>query len=62
MDEASYRACIKSLWTVTEHLRAIDLAELSLFAEAIGTDEERRMLNVLRRMSRHAPLPPGHRR
>jgi hypothetical protein len=62
MDEASYRACIKSLWAVTEHLRTIDLVELSLFAEGIGTEEERRMLNVLRRKSRHAPAPPGHRR
>jgi hypothetical protein len=62
MDKVSYGACIKSLWTVAEHMQAINLSELQQCAELIGTDEERRLVEVIRRMARHVPPPPGHRR
>jgi hypothetical protein len=62
MDRASYQACIRSLWAVAEHMRAIDLHELQQSAETVGTEEERRLVEVMRRMVRHVPPPPGHRR
>lgn len=62
MDRASYHAVIRSLWSVAEHMRAINLDELQQCAETVGTEEERRLVEVIRRMSRHVPPPPGHRR
>lgn len=62
VDSASYQACIRSLWAVAEHMQAIDLSELQQCAERSGTEEERRLVKVIRRMARHVPKPPAHRR
>jgi hypothetical protein len=61
MDESSYKACIRSLWSVAEHLHMIDLEELEACAVLRGTEEERRMVRRIRIALQRIPARPGHR-
>jgi hypothetical protein len=59
-----YKIQVRSIWQAIEHLRLIDLEELTVIAEEHGTEEEVRLIACLRSiLPKLPPQPPeagGH--
>ena len=60
MKRKLYKIQVRSIWQAVEHLRLIDLDELIIIAEEHGTDEEVRLIGILRAMLPKLPPQPPH--
>jgi hypothetical protein len=59
MNDREYRIVVRDLWRVVEHLRSIDLDEVSRSSQTYGTEDERTVVAELRAVLPRLPSEAG---